>query len=85
MAAAWCETGRIERDGEAGVAPFPRPPRRQRVVECRSREQREAGSGLWAMEPHIGRDGVGAKWEEMLVVTDNDAYWLDDAVSHLRV
>ena len=35
--------------------------------------------------PHIGRDGVGAKWEEMLVVTDNDAYWLDDAVSHLRV
>ena len=55
------------------------------MVECRSREQREAGSGLWAMEPHIGRDGVGAKWEEMLVVTDNDAYWLDGAVSHLRV
>ena len=35
--------------------------------------------------PHIGRDGVGAKWEESLVVTDNDAYWLDDTVSHLRV
>jgi len=41
--------------------------------------------GLWAIEPHIGRDGVGAKWEEILVVTDTDAYWLDDAVPHLRV
>jgi hypothetical protein len=41
--------------------------------------------GLWAIEPHIGRNGVGARWEEMLVVTDSDAYWLDNAVSHLRV
>ena len=31
--------------------------------------------GLWAIEPHLSRDGVGAKWEEIRVVTDNDAYW----------
>jgi hypothetical protein len=41
--------------------------------------------GLWALEPHIGRDGVRATWEERLVVTDNDTSWLDDAVPHLRV
>jgi hypothetical protein len=34
LAAAWCETGRIARDREAGGEPCPRPPRRQRVVEC---------------------------------------------------
>ena len=47
-----------------------------------SNEKRDPG--LWAIEPQWPR-WVGAKWEEMLVVTDNDAYWLDDAVSHLRV
>lgn len=26
--------------------------------------------GLWTIELHIGHDGVGAKWEEMLVVTN---------------
>lgn len=35
--------------------------------------------GLWAVEPHLGCRGVGAKFEEILVVTDRDAYWLDDA------
>ena len=34
--------------------------------------------GLWAVEPHLGRNGVGAKFEEILVITDQDAYWLDD-------
>jgi Xaa-Pro aminopeptidase len=34
--------------------------------------------GLWAVEPHIARDGVGAKFEEILVITADDAYWLDD-------
>ena len=29
--------------------------------------------GLWAVEPHLGFRGVGAKFEEMLVVTDDDA------------
>jgi len=38
--------------------------------------------GLWAVEPHIGRNGVGVKFEELLVVTDDDAYWLDDHLPH---
>lgn len=40
--------------------------------------------GLWAIEPHIGREGVGAKWEEILVVTDSDARWLDDDLPHVK-
>jgi Xaa-Pro aminopeptidase len=40
--------------------------------------------GLWAVEPHIGRGAVGAKWEELLVVTEQDAYWLDDDLPHVR-
>lgn len=40
--------------------------------------------GLWAVEPHLGFRDVGAKWEELLVVTDTDAYWLDDDVPHVR-
>lgn len=51
-------------------------------------------AGLWAVEPHIGcravgedrLDGkskvVGAKWEELLVITESDAYWLDESVPH---
>lgn len=40
--------------------------------------------GLWAVEPHLGFREVGAKFEELLVITDNDAYWLDDNVPHVR-
>ncbi len=40
--------------------------------------------GLWAVEPHLARGDVGVKWEELLVVEDDDAYWLDDDVPHLR-
>ena len=40
--------------------------------------------GLWAVEPHLGFRGVGAKFEELLVVTDTDAYWLDDDLPHVR-
>nr|WP_192764501.1 M24 family metallopeptidase [Actinomadura algeriensis] len=40
--------------------------------------------GLWAVEPHIGFRGVGVKFEEMLVVTEDDAYWLDDDLPHVR-
>lgn len=40
--------------------------------------------GLWAVEPHIARDEVGVKWEELLVAHENgDAEWLDDDVPHL--
>jgi Xaa-Pro aminopeptidase len=41
------------------------------------------GPGVWAVEPHIARDGVGAKWEELLVVTDTTAWWLDDTLPHV--
>jgi Xaa-Pro aminopeptidase len=40
--------------------------------------------GLWAVEPHIGYRDVGAKFEELLVVTDTDAFWLDDDLPHVR-
>jgi uncharacterized protein YbaR (Trm112 family) len=43
-----------------------------------------ATPGLWAIEPHLGFRGTGAKWEELLVVTENDAYWIDDDVPHMR-
>jgi Xaa-Pro aminopeptidase len=40
--------------------------------------------GLWAMEPHLGRGGVGGKFEELLVVTGDGAHWLDDDLPHVR-
>jgi Metallopeptidase family M24 len=43
-----------------------------------------AAAGLWAVEPHIGRDGVGLKFEEILVVTEDDAFWLDDHLPHAQ-
>ena len=33
--------------------------------------------GLWAIEPHIGTSTFGAKFEEILVVDTNRAYWLE--------
>jgi hypothetical protein len=48
----------------------------------RTLADRPAAPGLWAVEPHIGRDGVGVKFEELLVVTEDDAYWLDDHLPH---
>jgi Xaa-Pro aminopeptidase len=46
-------------------------------------ESRPMGPGLWAVEPHIGRDGFGVKFEEILVVTKTDAYWLDEQLPHV--
>lgn len=40
--------------------------------------------GLWAVEPHLGLRGVGAKFEELLVITPDDAFWLDDDLPHVR-
>jgi Xaa-Pro aminopeptidase len=33
--------------------------------------------GLWAIEPHIGGNGWGAKFEEILVVDQDGARWLE--------
>lgn len=40
--------------------------------------------GLWAVEPHLGTGDVGAKFEELLVVTTDDVFWLDDDLPHVR-
>ncbi|MCC7000244.1 MAG: aminopeptidase P family protein [Deltaproteobacteria bacterium] len=40
--------------------------------------------GLWAIEPHLRKGDLGAKWEELLVITDSDARWLDDDLPHVR-
>jgi hypothetical protein len=40
--------------------------------------------GLWAVEPHLGRGEVGAKWEELLVIQDGAVFWLDDDNPHMR-
>jgi Xaa-Pro aminopeptidase len=45
---------------------------------------RPASPGLWAVEPHLGLGGVGVKFEELLVVTEDDAFWLDDDLPHVR-
>ena len=43
-----------------------------------------AGAGPRAVEPHLGFAGVGAKFEELLVITEDDAYWLDEDLPHVR-
>ncbi|NQD95667.1 M24 family metallopeptidase [Pseudomonas sp. CrR25] len=49
-----------------------------------SRSDHAPTPGLWAVEPHLGWRGVGAKFEELLVVSEDDAYWLDDDLPHVR-
>ncbi|MEP6623770.1 MAG: M24 family metallopeptidase [Acidimicrobiia bacterium] len=39
--------------------------------------------GLWAVEPHIARDGIGVKWEELLVVRGGEVRWLDESPPHV--
>ncbi|TDC98419.1 M24 family metallopeptidase [Actinomadura sp. 7K507] len=48
------------------------------------RSQHPPTPGLWAVEPHLASGDVGAKFEELLVVTEDDAYWLDDDLPHVR-
>jgi len=40
--------------------------------------------GLWAIEPHISKGEIGVKFEEIMVVTDDHAYWLDDHLPHVE-
>lgn len=46
-------------------------------------EQRPLSTGLWAIEPHLGRDEFGVKFEEILVVSPEKVYWLDDQLPHM--
>lgn len=45
--------------------------------------------GVWAVEPHLGGDQFGAKFEELLIVEEDEqgkikAKWIDDDVPHLK-
>jgi Xaa-Pro aminopeptidase len=40
--------------------------------------------GLWCVEPHVALGDVGVKFEEMLLVDEHGARWLDDDLPHVR-
>jgi hypothetical protein len=40
--------------------------------------------GLWLVEPHAGDGPTGAKWEEILIIQDGHARWLDDEPPHVK-
>jgi hypothetical protein len=40
--------------------------------------------GLWAIEPHVGLGAVGVKFEEILVITSTNAWYLDNDLPHHR-
>ena len=40
--------------------------------------------GLWAIEPHIGTDDFGVKFEEIMVVNGEEIYWLDNDLPHVK-
>ncbi len=73
--AGLCRATRAARQGEAEKWP---------LWNDRKRSELPVTQGLWAIEPHLGVGPVGSKWEEILVVTETDAYWLDDDLPHLR-
>jgi len=43
-----------------------------------------AHDGLWLVKPHADQGEVGAKWEEILVIENSQARWLDDTAPHIR-
>lgn len=43
-----------------------------------------APHGLWAIEPHLALGNVGVKFEEILIIDDEGARWLDDDLPHHR-
>ena len=43
-----------------------------------------APHGLWAVEPHLAEGTVGAKFEEILIIDEDGARWLDDDLPHHR-
>jgi hypothetical protein len=40
-----------------------------------------APAGLYAVEPHVARGGVGAKFESILLVDGDETRWLDPELS----
>jgi hypothetical protein len=47
-------------------------------------ENKKPLQGLWAIEPHIGGKGFGAKFEEILVIDNQGSHWLDEKVPHVE-
>lgn len=41
--------------------------------------------GLWAVEPHLGGAGFGAKFEEILIVDESGARWLQEDPPHMNL
>jgi hypothetical protein len=40
--------------------------------------------GLWLVEPHAGDGPTGAKWEEILIIENGKARWLDEEPPHVK-
>ncbi|WP_329811665.1 M24 family metallopeptidase [Streptomyces sp. GSL17-113] len=64
------------------------PPRWSGRYGCRAPDL-PPRPGLWVAEPHLWFRGTGAKFAELLVVTDSrdpeqSAFWLDDDLPHVR-
>ncbi len=76
--------GGLELLGRAALAALPRPRNLTPFWNASRLADVRVEPGLWAVEPHVGRKGLGAKWEELLVVTDATAYWLDEDLPHAR-
>lgn len=47
-------------------------------------DHRGAKTGVWAIEPHLRVGDFGCKFEELLVVEEGKAYWLED-ISQNRI
>jgi len=76
---------RLHRMTEAWRPPLPIPFSWQAVTKILSRgvvpdllNEEHQGNllGGWAIEPHLGGDGFGCKFEEMIVVDEKGARWL---------
>lgn len=59
-------------------------PKNHAIPIWNDESDRPCEPGLWAVEPHIGKGDIGVKWEELLVVTDEGAHWLDDDLPHVN-
>lgn len=58
--------------------------RRSPLWNSRKSSDHQAHDGLWLVEPHAGLGPVGAKWEEILVIENRKARWLDDEPPHVQ-
>lgn len=52
------------------------------LTELLNADHKSSLEGLWAIEPHIGWEGGGAKFEEILVIDRKGSHWLSDDVPH---